>query len=370
MDLTIAAQQRIEADRRLELVTAPSLGILTFRRRGGRASRMRSTDRRNEPIVRRLAAAGDVLLTSTVIRGRHAIRLCILNHGSSGATSSGRWTRVGGGETRPTARPRRPGIDRRRAHPGRRRPRLAPPHDCRHGRAADDRAVRSVADEQALRFLATGRPDYAVPVGGHRTLGAARTFYLVRSAGCRSGSTTGRSTRWGRATTSGRSRRSIGAATSIRADRDRDHAEPTTLLAFPAAALRELMAEVPRRPAIRRIAQSRLPPLRDARWRDGTGEPGGRSGSRPPGEDRWSEVRPWPSPAASRPAARTERPDQVVARGLDGLARPAEVSDQLATTLADLAVDDDGVHVRDVRRADDRGDRVDDGRDVDRLRRR
>ena len=38
------------------------------------------TDRRNEAIVRSLAAGGEVLVTSTLIKGRYAIRLCVLNH--------------------------------------------------------------------------------------------------------------------------------------------------------------------------------------------------------------------------------------------------------------------------------------------------
>ena len=42
-------------------------------------------DRWNEAIVASLAADGDVLLTSTVIGGRYAIRLCVLNHTSAAA---------------------------------------------------------------------------------------------------------------------------------------------------------------------------------------------------------------------------------------------------------------------------------------------
>ena len=80
MDQTLAAQARIEADPRLELVTPASLGVLTFRRRGGDGEAASVTDRRNEAIVKSLAVGGEVLLTSTTIRGRYAIRLCVLNH--------------------------------------------------------------------------------------------------------------------------------------------------------------------------------------------------------------------------------------------------------------------------------------------------
>ena len=80
IDQTLLAQARIEADPRLELVTPASLGILTFRRRGAIDEDVAVTDRRNEAIVRSLAASGEVLVTSTLIKGRYAIRLCVLNH--------------------------------------------------------------------------------------------------------------------------------------------------------------------------------------------------------------------------------------------------------------------------------------------------
>ena len=80
IDQTLLAQARIEGDPRLELVTPASLGILTFRRRGADDEPPAVTDRRNEAIVRSLAASGEVLVTSTLIKGRYAIRLCVLNH--------------------------------------------------------------------------------------------------------------------------------------------------------------------------------------------------------------------------------------------------------------------------------------------------
>ena len=80
IDQTLAAQARIEADPRLELMTPASLGILTFRRSGAAGEPSIVTDRRNEAIVKSLAASGELVLTSTVIKGRYAIRLCVLNH--------------------------------------------------------------------------------------------------------------------------------------------------------------------------------------------------------------------------------------------------------------------------------------------------
>ena len=78
IDQTLAAQSRIEADQRLELVTPASLGIVTFRRRGQPGEPALATDRRNEAIVRSLAAAGDVLARRR--SGAATIRLCVLNH--------------------------------------------------------------------------------------------------------------------------------------------------------------------------------------------------------------------------------------------------------------------------------------------------
>jgi glutamate/tyrosine decarboxylase-like PLP-dependent enzyme len=80
IDQTLAAQARIESDPRLELLTPASLGILTFRRRGAAGEPSIVIDRRNETIVKSLAASGELVLTSTVIQGRYAIRLCVLNH--------------------------------------------------------------------------------------------------------------------------------------------------------------------------------------------------------------------------------------------------------------------------------------------------
>ena len=104
LDLVADAQRRIEADDRLELVSPASLGIVTFRRRGLPGETAEETDRRNEAIVSALASAGDVLLTSTLIDGRYAIRLCVLNHTSGPETSRTRST----GSRRSSRRRRRP----------------------------------------------------------------------------------------------------------------------------------------------------------------------------------------------------------------------------------------------------------------------
>ena len=119
----------------------------------------------------------------------------------------------------------------------------------------------AVSDDQATRFLATGRRERREPGEAVTERWAlVRTFYLVRSGalevriGDRVVNTLGPGDHlgeiaamdWGR--DFGYSRTATVVAT-----------EPTELLAFPAAALRELMADngdVDR--AIRRVAQARL----------------------------------------------------------------------------------------------------------------
>src|ERR687891_270018 len=61
-----------------------------------------------------------------------------------------------------------------------------------------------------------------------------------------------------------------------------------------------------------------------------------------------------------------ELADQVVARRLDGPARGGEIGLELEVLLEHLAVDEDGLHVRDIGGADDGADRIDDRSDVHR----
>ena len=152
-------------------------------------------------------------------------------------------------------------VAERSVRPGRRECRLA--RTARHV-AADLRLVATfseVPDEEALRFLATGREERhpaGAPITSRWELG--RTFYLVGrgrlsvrvddrevnvlEAGDHFGEIA--AIDWGRDFSYGRT------ATVV-------PLEPTTVLAFPAAALRELMADCPPVDrAIRRIAQARL----------------------------------------------------------------------------------------------------------------
>ena len=258
IDLTLDAEAAIAADDRLELVTGASLGILTFRRRGGPAENPELVDRHNERIVADLAASGDVLLTSTVIRGRYAIRLCVLNHTSTWDDVSYALERVAtadAGSSGPPASGERGSVQARSSIDWLRGSGMSP--DELRG----IRAFADVEDEPAIRFLATGHEER------HRAgdlvterWALARTFAIVRSGrlsvrvGDRVVNELGPGDHlgeiaaidWGRDFSYGRT------ATVVALD-------PTRLLVLPAAALRDLMADVPSVDrAMRRIAQARL----------------------------------------------------------------------------------------------------------------
>jgi glutamate/tyrosine decarboxylase-like PLP-dependent enzyme len=260
IDLTLAAQRLIEADPRLELVTPASLGLLTFRRRGQVGETPEHTDRWNEQIVTSIAPSGDVLLTSTAIHGRYAIRLCVLNHTSGPADVAYAIERVATADVAiPAAAPRhRPerAAEQARIDAG------SPVLD-----AVDPAALRAIApfaavtDDQATRFLATGRLErHGAGDAVTERWALARSFYLVRS-GSLSVRIEGREVN-----VLGPSDH-LGEIAAMDWGRDFGYArtatvvalEPTELFAFPAAALRELMADNPDVDrAIRRVAQARL----------------------------------------------------------------------------------------------------------------
>ena len=266
IDLTIEAQRRIEVDDRLELLTPASLGIVTFRRRGDPGESPAAVDRRNERIVASLAAAGDVLLTSTFIGGRYAIRLCVLNHSSDLAAIEFALDRVATAEVPEVAAEpadrRTPGDRRERAA---RQAAATVDWSGMHDLSLDDlRRVgvfESISHDQAVRLLASAR-ETEVRAGDAviERWALARTFYIVRTGRLevriddRVVNTLGPGDHFGE----------VGA---IDWGRDFGYGRTATVIAIedarlvtiPAAALRTLMAEsrdVDR--AIRRIAQERL----------------------------------------------------------------------------------------------------------------
>ena len=262
MDLALEAERRIQAEPRLELCSPASLGVVTFRRRGGADDPPADVDRLNERIVASLAASGDVLLTSTFIGGRYVIRLCVLNHTSelddviyalervAEADPSGDGTN---GVVTPT-----PERAARQAAT-----QIQPAHDGLPV-VADVRAVGAfdgATDAEIGQLLAPARLE-RVLTGELVTerWARARTFYLVRSGRLEvliedrvvnvlgPGDPFGEvaAIDWGRDFSYGRT------ATVVAL-------EPSVLVAIPAAALRSIMAASPAVDrAIRRIAQERL----------------------------------------------------------------------------------------------------------------
>ena len=82
-DLVDHARARVEAEPELELVTEPSLGILTFRRRPAGVEDEDDIERINADLIARCETEGHGFVSSTRLLGRYAVRLCILNHSTS-----------------------------------------------------------------------------------------------------------------------------------------------------------------------------------------------------------------------------------------------------------------------------------------------
>jgi aromatic-L-amino-acid/L-tryptophan decarboxylase len=81
IDLALFAQARIEASAQLELLTPAKLGVVCFRRRPEGMDEDR-LERLNQQLAEGLAASGQGLVSSTRLRGRFALRMCVLNHSS------------------------------------------------------------------------------------------------------------------------------------------------------------------------------------------------------------------------------------------------------------------------------------------------
>jgi aromatic-L-amino-acid decarboxylase len=81
MDLAQLVCERVQAGPDLELMAPPSLGIVCFRRRfAGVASSDADADLRNAALVAGLERSGLGLVSSTNLRGRYALRVCVMNH--------------------------------------------------------------------------------------------------------------------------------------------------------------------------------------------------------------------------------------------------------------------------------------------------
>jgi glutamate/tyrosine decarboxylase-like PLP-dependent enzyme len=82
LDLAAHAHARVQASDALEVLAPPSLGVVCFRRRFGDADG-EELDGLNAGLVAALERSGLGLVSSTRIRGRYAIRMCILNHATT-----------------------------------------------------------------------------------------------------------------------------------------------------------------------------------------------------------------------------------------------------------------------------------------------
>lgn len=85
MDLARHAQELLETTAGMEVVSPAVLGIVSFRylpqdRSGDIVKREEVIERVNEEIRRRVWDSGRAMITSTRLRGRYVLRLCVLNH--------------------------------------------------------------------------------------------------------------------------------------------------------------------------------------------------------------------------------------------------------------------------------------------------
>jgi aromatic-L-amino-acid decarboxylase len=83
IDLALLAQERIQRSPALELLAPVSLSTVCFRRRFEGIEDEEHTERLNAGLVGGLEASGLGLISSTRLRGRYALRLCVLNHTST-----------------------------------------------------------------------------------------------------------------------------------------------------------------------------------------------------------------------------------------------------------------------------------------------
>lgn len=83
LDLAVHAEQYVAARPELELMSPASLGVVCFRRRGKPGETEENIAGLNRELVGAFEATGEGLVSSTRLRARYAIRLCVMNHTSA-----------------------------------------------------------------------------------------------------------------------------------------------------------------------------------------------------------------------------------------------------------------------------------------------
>ena len=83
LDLAREAQARIENSGELELLVPATLGVVCFRRRFESVDDEDELARLNAGMVEGLTASDEGHISSTRLRGRYALRMCVLNHTST-----------------------------------------------------------------------------------------------------------------------------------------------------------------------------------------------------------------------------------------------------------------------------------------------
>jgi aromatic-L-amino-acid decarboxylase len=85
LDLALHAESRIRASPELELMSAASLGIVTFRRHPSGVDDEAALERINADLADRIEGGGELFVSTARVRGRYVLRLCVLNYSTSQA---------------------------------------------------------------------------------------------------------------------------------------------------------------------------------------------------------------------------------------------------------------------------------------------
>jgi selenocysteine lyase/cysteine desulfurase len=83
IDLALHAQRRVERSPELELMSPASLGVVALRRHPAGVDDERTLERINTALVQQIQAGGEVFVSAGQVRGRHTLRLCVLNHSTT-----------------------------------------------------------------------------------------------------------------------------------------------------------------------------------------------------------------------------------------------------------------------------------------------